>query len=205
MQRQNQIAWRAPHYASPARTAAPAKPAPAPAKPAATPEAFPVPDNTMFMLGFRQAAAAFNRRNLATIDDFVRDANSTDPLLRRNGLSALLGAGLSLCDIVEQSAAKGAIRLVGTLPTRAEIEYAFRTNPARFNTLLQIVSRAANDLMDAAPALTVASQSTAERGEKGPVQIEVVAMPARETAIKVKRDERGDITGSVQFEQDVAK
>lgn len=182
---------RPPTTTTPATAAAPALPV--------------ARENSMVLIGFNCAADAFSRRNWSSIETYVSDANSANPLRRRNGLNALLGTAFCLRDILEQVGKSGAIRLTGTLPSRDDLVYAFSTDLQRFNALVQAVAEAANRVMDVRGISVSVPPSAKRNEEKDPVRVEIVSMPARETATKVRRDPAGDITSSVQFEQDVAK
>ena len=199
MQRQNQIAGRTPHYAgsvpSPARAAAPAKAAPSQLS------------LDLVLVGVKAAMHAFNTRNWEQIRVFVADAASSDELKRRAGYSALYGAGLSLAGLLESANASGAVKLVGSMPARCDVDYAVRSDTGRFNALVKSLIETAKRVKDAVPDMTAAMPTAKQKGDAAtaaePIAVRVVSLPARETAVRVRRDEAGDITGSFALEQDV--
>ena len=201
-QRQTKIAGRAAHYAgsvsSPARAAAPAKAAPSQ----------PTTLNLdLVLVGVKAAMHAFNTRNWEQIRVFVADAASSDELKRRAGYSALYGAGLSLAGLLESANASGKVKLTGSVPARCDVDYAVRSDIGRFNGLLKSLIETAMQVKNAVPDMTAAMPTAKQKGDAAtaaePIAVRVVSLPARETAVRVRRDEAGDITGSFALEQDV--
>jgi len=155
----------------------------------------------MVAAGMDLALEVINRRDWRPLDQAVADANSSDPNRRRSGLSALYGAAIILAGTLRRVADHGYATITGCIPVRGELEYAFASDPRRFDALLQVMVEAVNELMDKLPGLRASlPERRAETAE--PQSVRVVSMPARETATKVRRDAAGDITGSLALEQD---
>jgi hypothetical protein len=201
MQRQKQIAGRTPHYAgsvpSPARAAAPTKPAPS------QPTALAM---DLVLVGVTAAMHAFNTRSWRQIHVFVADAASSDELKRRAGYSALYGVALSLTGLLDSANASGQVRLTGSVPARCDVDYAVRSDIGRFNGLLKSLIETAKRVKDAVPDMTAAMPTAKQKTEDvtaiEPIAVRVVSLPARETATKVKRNQNGEIESTLQYEVD---
>ena len=209
------VAGRKPHYTaatvsnwtpqrSPAAVAAPANVT----RQTAAGRAPVIPRGDLVMTGFHLGVKACNAPDLRSINGLVADANSADELVRLNGFSALFGAATAISTVLTGLQRSGRIKVNGHIPNLEEIEYALKTDTRRFNELLQILATAMNAVRDVVPDLSIPIPSRQQREETkpaGPLEVKVVSMPARESATRVKRDERGDIVSTTHFEQDVAQ
>jgi hypothetical protein len=201
---------RTPHYA-PAREAVPVKagkPAPAPVPAPANHNNPVILGADLAMVGYQMAMAAFNQRDWTRISRVVSDANATDELRRRNGLSAVYGAAVGLSDALIAVNASGHVRIAGSIPSRHELEYEVSTDLVRFNQLWATLTKTANRVLDAAPGLTISSSSRSQREEAKaaePVEVKVVSQPARVTTTRVDRNSSGDIVSTFHLEEDALK
>jgi hypothetical protein len=195
------IGGRDAHYSGGTTTDAPSS-APAPKPAAAAPLPLLQPRQDLFDAGIKMASLAFSSRDWGVLASLARDANSRDPLKRQSGYSALLGCSFFFASVLDQAVQLRAVTVTGGRITWPQLYYSFSTDLSRFNGELKSLLQAAVDLRKAVPGLTATPAGRAE--DNKPQKIEITAMPRRETATLVKRDQAGDIASSVQLEQDAA-
>jgi len=148
----------------------------------------------------------------------LADTHCKDAQRKAAASIALTGALFTIALACDQARARG-IRFKGSVPTLAEFRYESSCGQVAH-------SKAAQRLVDAAVALRrdvpgfSASRVVKEgagAGDKpapapvpapapaaaGPLKVEVVAMPMRETASKIRRNQAGEIVSTLQIEADV--
>lgn len=146
----------------------------------------------------------------------LADAHGKDVQRKAAASIACMGFFYTLAQTFDLARARG-IRFKGSVPTLAEFRYESSCGQVAH-------SKAAQRLVDAAVALRrdvpgfSASRGVKEgagAGDKpapapvpapaaaGPLKVEVVAMPMRETASKIRRNQAGEIVSTLQIEADV--
>lgn len=157
--------------------------------------------------GIRLAGSMFNNRDFSPMKRYIDDANNMkNTHVRACGLSVLIGVGRCLSDILRQSSAKGHVRFSGdTIPNADEITYAFKTDAEYFSGLMNTLVKTAQQVGQASSARASFDERAAEPSKNdGPMKVEVVSMPPRETVTSIIHNADGNIVGSTQLQKDIS-
>lgn len=148
------------------------------------------------------------------IRGILADAHGKDAQRKAAASLACMGFFYTLAQTFDLARERG-IRFKGAVPTLAEFRYESSCGQAAYSRAAQRLIDAALALRRDVPGFTVSrAKEGAVAGDKpatvpapapapaAPMKIEIVAMPKRETASKIKRNEAGEIVSTVQLEMD---
>lgn len=164
---------------------------------------------TLVEAGQRIAVTVINRMDLSYMATFINDIHSEDDRVRDDALSVLVGISATLAAVFEGARDSGKVNFTGErLATPVEVQYAARTNMARFTALLKSQIDILEKIFASEAGLVVSLPGAAAQKADTPVNLEpvavrVVEMPARHTVTSLDRDSAGEITGSEQIEKDL--
>lgn len=144
----------------------------------------------------------------------LADAHGKDAQRKAAASLACMAFFYTLAQVFDQARARG-IRFKGNVPpTLAELRYERSCGEPAYSKAAQRLFDAAVALRRSVPGFSasrmVMKEEGAGAGDKpvpapapaGPMKVEVVAMPRRETASTVKRNAAGEIVSTLQIEQD---
>lgn len=142
------------------------------------------------------------------IRGILADAHGKDAQRKAAASLACRGFFHTIAQTLDLARTKG-IRFKGAVPTMAEFRYESSCGQAAYSRVAQRLIDAAFAFRRDAPCFVVSrAKAGAGDGDKpapapaAPVKVEIVGMPVRETASKVKRNEAGEITSTTQIEMD---
>ncbi len=161
------------------------------------------PDHYLVKIGHDLANDVFGNGNWLRLQPYIADANSKDETTRKSGTSVMLGLAERGAHLLKHCNDQGHIKLTGDIVTEQDIQYAFKTDLNRFMALLNSVTDTMARVTAAVPGMKVVMYRAGEK-PAGPLKVEVVGMPVRETTVTVSRNDAGEISGSVQVEKDAA-
>ncbi len=167
-------------------------------------------DQSVVNMATETAVDMFNTRDFASLDRYIADANNKEDAHKRSyGISMLYGIGAALSAGIQSAAKAGRVKLSGDiLPSRGDMFYSLKTDANMFCAQLSAIVAAAKDLgrassirfENAGPGHEVAREARSE----GPMKVEIVGLPKRETTVSVARNSAGDIVGATHVEADAA-
>lgn len=153
--------------------------------------------------GVAAAKAFVNQRNIRPLRRIIQDASATDKIRSEVGMQAFAAAIGTFAAIIDATRANG-LRFTPDPPTVAKLAYRAAISQENFGKDAGVIISAIFSLMSVAPGLRTLEDGPAPTTQTSqPIEVRVVAMPARKRVSDVSHNMAGEITGAMQIESDV--
>ena len=153
--------------------------------------------------GIAAAKAFFNQRNYQPLRQIIRDASATDKSRSAVGMQAFMAAIGTFAAIIDGSRAAG-YRFTPDPPSGNKLAYRTAISQENLGKDSGVILSAIFSLMSVAPGLRTLEDGPAPATQTSqPIEVRVVAMPARKRVSDVSHNMAGEITGAMQIESDV--